>query len=253
MDMDRKLAYRKKRPSTSRREEALARAVSPCSEYTRYTVEGRFGAPASRFAAVLDPEALGVLFPLGPFTKARWSVKLGYGMAVIGEDTRVHLHDNGRYIVRRALDRTHVERCMDVLVSISYPALYVKGSDLYMWELVRDISFGIDGAGRSIPEDAFIWEGPWENPEEVKEAAVKGFLDTYLELEGKAARWSMVKYGSTGKPPYTPAEGPVRVFSEHLEAVLGGERMDPYIVLGISSCIILMDMIADSGENDEEI
>ena len=253
MDIDRKLSYRKKRPPTSRREEALARAVSPCSEYTRYTVEGRFGAPASRFAAILDPEALGVLFPLGPFTRARWSGKLGYGMAVIGEDTRVHLHDNGRYIVRRALDRTHVERCMNVLVSVSYPALYVEGPDLYMWELVRDISFGIDGAKRSIPEDTFIWEGPWENPEEVKEAAVKGFLNTYRELEGKAARRSMEGHEPTREHLYTSAEAPVRRFTEHIEAVLGGERMDPYIVLGISSCIILMDMIVDSSESDEDM
>jgi hypothetical protein len=127
--------------------------ISPCSEYTRFTVEGRFPGPGSRMNVLMESDLLGMMFVNGPFASPRWSHKLGYGMAVIGIDTRVHLYSNGKYVIRRALDRDHASRCLSLLASVCRPAVYSQSEAGYIWEILRDLSFGIrelDSDNRNI-------------------------------------------------------------------------------------------------------
>lgn len=130
------------RPDATGLVPAVNKEVSPCSEYTRFTAEGRFPGPGSSLNAVLEVDILGLMFVNGPFKDPRWSARLGYGMGVIGNDTRVHLYSNGKYVVRRALDRDHAHRCLSLLASICQPAVYSPISGKFTWEMVRDLSYG---------------------------------------------------------------------------------------------------------------
>jgi len=59
---DRMFRWYEEYPRTTNRTEAQMKEVSPCSEYTRYTVEGVLKYPMSGMSAVLDVHALGPLF-----------------------------------------------------------------------------------------------------------------------------------------------------------------------------------------------
>lgn len=119
-----------------KREHAAVRDVSPCSEYTRYTMEGTLKDPFSDLAVLLDIPALGTLFMNGPFIEPRWSQALGYGLAIIEEDTRVHLYRSGKFVVRRARDKEHVEACYRRICDMVRPAIVLSGTGLLFYEAV---------------------------------------------------------------------------------------------------------------------
>lgn len=142
MDGDWRIICNPIRPDIKGLVPALNKELSPCSEHTRFSAEGRFPGPGSSLNAVLDVDILGLLFVNGPFKDPRWSAKLGYGMGVLGNDTRVHLYSNGKYVVRRALDREHADRCLSLLASICQPAAYSSRLKKFTWEIVRDLALG---------------------------------------------------------------------------------------------------------------
>jgi hypothetical protein len=116
--------------------------VSPCSEYTRYTVEGVFKDPYNELSALLDVHSLGPIFVNSDLKDPKWSSKLGYGMAVVGEDTRIHLHRNGKYIIRRARDREHAESTYQRIVHLMKPVLFDETSDRFFWDILKEALAG---------------------------------------------------------------------------------------------------------------
>lgn len=124
-------------PGSRTRESHRSKEVSPCSEYTRYTVEGVFKDPWSDLSARFDVETMGILFSNSCFHEPKWSERLGYGMAVIGEDTRLHLHRNGKYIIRRAIDREQAERSYRLVTSLLRPVLIDDRSGKPLWYILR--------------------------------------------------------------------------------------------------------------------
>jgi hypothetical protein len=149
MDMD-LYEWKFEGPGSRARETARTKEVSPCSEYTRYTVEGILKDPWSDLSARFDVETLGILFANSSFHDPRWSDRLGYGMAVIGEDTRVHLHQNGKYIIRRALDREHAEISYKLITGLLRPVLFDDPSGKPMWYLLREITSDPKGSSERL-------------------------------------------------------------------------------------------------------
>jgi hypothetical protein len=147
----------KKRPESYGREPAMSKEVSPCSEYTRFTAEGRLKDPHSDSSVILDGDLVGYLFRMAPFSEPKWSDRLGYGMAVIGEDTRVHLHANGKYVIRRAMDRQHAQETYLALASISQPALFSSVNKSFLWEIVRDHALSFDSSRYISVEELMSW------------------------------------------------------------------------------------------------
>lgn len=125
-------------PSTAGRSESRVKEVSPCSEYTRYTVEGVLKDPRSDLSVVLDVDAMGPIFTNSTLKDPKWSSKLGYGMAGVGEDTRIHIHRNGKFIVRRARDREHAESMYQLIVHMMKPALYDELTGRFLWDIIRE-------------------------------------------------------------------------------------------------------------------
>jgi hypothetical protein len=154
--------------------------VSPCSEYTRYTVEGILKDPRSELSALLDVHSMGPIFKYSSFKDPKWSEKLGYGMAVVGEDTRVHIHRNGKYIIRRALDREHAEDTYKTIVNMMRPAIFDEQQDRFMWDLVREITLD-----ESVPvgiEEMLKWPGDEVDLKEVVLGIRKGASGMDKEL-----------------------------------------------------------------------
>jgi hypothetical protein len=138
-------------PPLDNRVEPKVRDVTPCSEYTRYTVEGILKDPRSELSAVLDVEAMGPIFMNSDLRDPKWSSRLGYGMAVVGEDTRIHIHRNGKYIIRRALDRQHAEATYGKIVNMIRPVLYDTESGRYLWDMIRGVLDGNMDPGMIAP------------------------------------------------------------------------------------------------------
>jgi hypothetical protein len=138
-------------PSFGNRLEPKVKDVTPCSEYTRYTVEGILKDPRSELSAVIDVEALGPIFLNSNLKDPKWSTRLGYGIAVEGEDTRIHIHRNGKYIIRRALDRQHAESTYVKIVNMIKPTLYDSNRNRYLWDLVREVLSGRSDLERIAP------------------------------------------------------------------------------------------------------
>lgn len=148
-------------PSVISRLEPKTKDVSPCSEYTRYTVEGVLKDPRSRFSAILDVNSLGPIFINSTLKDPKWSSRLGYGMAVVGEDTRIHIHRNGKYIIRRALDREHAESTYKIIVQMMKPVLFDADSDRFLWDLLKEMIIEKKDPGTLSPMIAW----PLENSE----------------------------------------------------------------------------------------
>ncbi len=169
-----KMVRVQERPDPVGREPAMAKEVTPCSEYTRFTSEGRMMDPHSSLSVILDSYLTGHLFRSGPFQKAKWSDRLGYGMGLIGEDTRIHLHTTGKYVIRRALDRDHANFIQLVLSQLSRPALYSTRNGSFMWEIIRDLSLGKDVGDLKSIDQLFPWPGG-EGCENDMEEAIASF------------------------------------------------------------------------------
>jgi hypothetical protein len=164
------------RPDPSGRQPSSSKEISPCSEYTRYTVEGRFPGPSSDLASIIDNDSIGMIFLAGPFIDPRWSAKLGYGMAVIGEDTRIHLHGNGKYVIRRAMDREHAERCLDLLRAICRPVVFSTAEGRFLWEMLRDLSLG-------YREEGDKWKGELKWQYENDGDLIAEGMDSFREMD----------------------------------------------------------------------
>jgi hypothetical protein len=95
---------------------------------------------------------MGFLFSNSSFHEPRWSERLGYGMAVIGEDTRVHLHQNGKYIIRRALDREHAEMSYRLISGLLRPALMDDRSGKPLWYLLREYTIDREGSPEHLAQ-----------------------------------------------------------------------------------------------------
>ncbi len=150
----------------ARREKARVKEVSPCSEYTRYTVEGVMKDPWSDLSARFHAETLGTLLSNSSFNGPRWSDKLGYGIAVIGEDTRVHIHQNGKFIIRRALDREHAQRSYGSIRILYHPALMEDGTDRPLWFLIKLFLLGDRIEGENFKK-MLLWPENEGNVEEI--------------------------------------------------------------------------------------
>ncbi|MBN1539998.1 MAG: hypothetical protein JW939_07625 [Candidatus Thermoplasmatota archaeon] len=190
MDYPEKIASRMFRwyedsPRTTDRLEAKSREVSPCSEYTRYTVEGILRHPGSELSVLMDVHCLGPIFMNSGMKNAKWSDRLGYGMAVAGEDTRVHLHGNGKFIIRRASNREHAEELYKTLVHLVKPALYEPGTGRYLWDLIRSSS--LDNGKISKPmEDLLLWPDETGDPGSRMEKVVEGIRCADIDLLSRA-------------------------------------------------------------------
>ncbi|MBN1390424.1 MAG: hypothetical protein JXA22_07270 [Candidatus Thermoplasmatota archaeon] len=160
-------------PRKSDRMEAMSKEVSPCSEYTRYTVEGVLNGPLSTLSVLMDVHALGTIFKNSGMKDAKWSDRLGYGMAVIGEDTRIHLHVNGKYVIRRAKDREHAETSYRTLVNLIRPTLYDEDSKRYLWDLLKEYSIRKAGIGGSL-KDLLLWPDRTGDPVTIIEKVFQG-------------------------------------------------------------------------------
>jgi hypothetical protein len=235
---DRKTLRRPDRPETYRRDKAVSREITPCSEYTRYTAEGRFRDPYSDESVILDSEGMAILFGLGPFKKPRWSKRLGYGMAIIGEDTRVHLHANGKFVIRRALDKSHAENILKTLSTISKPNIYSTRHERYLWEILRDISFGAENGGMV---DIFGWE---EEVDQVMEEAIRTFQEIDEEIGERIDDPDDMVLIDQIHYKGAPLENELK---KELNKVLEGNRYQPGKILGISSYIILASMAIPNG------
>lgn len=237
--IDRRTIRRPDRPETYRRDKAVSREISPCSEYTRFTAEGRFKDPYTEESVILDSEGMAILFDKGPFEKPRWSKRLGYGMAVVGGDTRVHLHANGKFVIRRALDKDHAVNILKTLSMVSKPNLYSTVHERFLWEVLRDISFGTVDEGL---EEIFRWEEEKE-PDRIMKDAVR----TFKEIDE-------VLGGNIDDPGYqieldrlAYKELPlVRELESELKKVLEGNKSKPGRILGISSYLILASLVSQN-------
>ena len=175
------------RPDPVGREPAMSKEVTPCSEYTRFTSEGRMRDPHSSFSVILDSFLTGHLFRSGPFNKVKWSERLGYGMCVIGEDTRIHLHINGKYVIRRALDKDHANNIQMVLSQLSRPALYSTKNGSFMWEIIRDISLGSNVDDMKAIDQLFPWPDDG-GPENEMEEAIGSFKEADASFSSNVER-----------------------------------------------------------------
>jgi hypothetical protein len=99
--------------------------VTPCSEYSRFTVEGILGDPLDQDRnAVFETTSLGALFRASRFREKKWSDPLSYGMALEWEDIRVHLQGKGKVIVRRARDKEEANRLFLEVADLMWPSVY---------------------------------------------------------------------------------------------------------------------------------
>ncbi len=183
-----------------KRETARSREMSPCSEYTRYTAEGILKDPWSSLSARFDVETLGFLFSNSSFHEPRWSERLGYGMAVIGEDTRVHLHQNGKYVIRRALDREHAENSYRLITGLLRPVLMDDRSSKPLWYLLRDFTI----YGSKQPEHLSRLIG-WPDLEEAPASTFERVIQGIRTMDGimLSGLRSFIKEGQPGdEPPF---------------------------------------------------
>jgi len=234
---DRRTLRRPDRPETYKRDKAVSREITPCSEYTRFTAEGRFKDPYSDESVILDSDGMAILFDKGPFEKPRWSKRLGYGLAVIGGDTRVHLHANGKFVIRRALDKHHAVNILRTLSMISKPNLYSTVHEKFFWEILRDISFHpID----ERMEEIFGWEEE-EETDRIMQDAIKTFMEIDEvhggNMDDPEYQIEIDRLAFKGKPLAQELES-------ELKKVLEGNRSKPGRILGISSYLILASLVS---------
>ena len=115
--------------------------ISPCSEYTRFTMEGVLADPLlPEKNAVFDPITLGESFRSSRFSSKKWSEPLSYGMAVDREDTRIHLQGKGKIIVRRAMDRDHAVSLFNEIAGLMWPSLLDSTSGMTVSETIHSLS-----------------------------------------------------------------------------------------------------------------
>jgi hypothetical protein len=136
-------------------------------------MEGTLKDPFSDLSVLLDVPVLGTLFMNGPFIEPRWSPALGYGLAVIEDDTRVHLYRSGKFVIRRARDREHVETCYRRICDMVRPAMVLPGTGLLFYEDVALSRHFID-AGL---EEKIMTAVKWPEIGPIAEKDLRTFID----------------------------------------------------------------------------
>lgn len=230
----------KERPEIRIREPAMSKEVTPCSEYTRFTAEGRFKDPHSDSSAIMAGDLVGFLFKSSPFVGPKWSDRLGYGIAVIGDDTRIHLHANGKYVIRRAIDRDHAQEAYMALANLAKPAVYSTMERRFVWEIVRDNALSSAFSESSSIEELMSWPDDLSG-DEVLERATEVFKEAD-ELYSSRFR-ELVQSGSITGPVdlMEKLPGPGESFSAALDSIFNRNiRKDPGGILGWGSYILLL-------------
>jgi hypothetical protein len=235
---DWRMGYTPDRPDLGRRERSNSKEVTPCSEYTRFTAEGRFKDPFSDNSVIMDSRGMSILFPLGPYSKGKWSDRLGYGMAVVGEDTRIHLHANGKYVIRRALDRDHAEKVLSLLSTISRPTIFSTKHGKYLWEIIRDISLTDERSDEDL-NGLINWE-----LEDGDQVDIKNVVERFRELDERIGKKIDDISQNGGKIMREDISDDLDDIIEcvklHYSRLLSNEKVDMSILLGQTAYVIMV-------------
>jgi hypothetical protein len=145
--------------------------ITPCSEYSRFTVEGILADPLSpEKNAVFETRSMGALFRASGLREKKWSDPLSYGMALYADDIRVHIQGKGKIIIRRAHDKEEASRLFLDMADLIHPSLYCSIGGHSLADTIREMALcGIDtpgclppmlewpvGSGRTLEGDAVI-------------------------------------------------------------------------------------------------
>ena len=120
--------------------------ITPCSEYSRFTIEGILADPLSQENnAVFETRSLGALFRSSRFRDKKWSDPLSYGIAMEVPDIRIHLQGKGKIIVRRARDSEEASGLFLEIADLMHPSLYCSLGGHSLADTVREMALcGID-------------------------------------------------------------------------------------------------------------
>ncbi len=132
-DLKKEIHRRFKRSRTS----PVPKEITPCSEYTRFTLETVVEDPNETGKnAIFESHSMGILFNSGNYEDIKWSEKLGYGMAVVDDDVKLMVHTNGKMVIRRAFDRDYAEAHFIGLKTLILPSIYCTITGQTLWEML---------------------------------------------------------------------------------------------------------------------
>jgi len=125
----------------SNRTRPVMQEATPCSEYTRYTIEGILPDPMDpNKNAVFDPAYLGHLFRASRYNNKKWSEPLSYGIAALEPDIRLHLQGRGKVIIRRAFDKANAHSLYSEVAELMRPSLYCTLSGHTLADMIAALS-----------------------------------------------------------------------------------------------------------------
>ncbi|MCK5773856.1 MAG: hypothetical protein KAH57_08720 [Thermoplasmata archaeon] len=132
-ELKKEIHRRFKRSRTS----PIPKEITPCSEYTRFTLETVVEDPNEPGKnAIFESRSMGTLFKSGDYKEIKWSDKLGYGMAVVDDEVKLMVHTKGKMVIRRALDRDYAEVHFLAMKSLILPSMYCAITGQTLWEIL---------------------------------------------------------------------------------------------------------------------
>ncbi len=132
-ELQKEIHRRFKRSRTS----PIPKEITPCSEYTRFTLETVVEDPNEPGKnAIFESRSMGTLFNSGDYKDIKWSDKLGYGMAVVDDEVKLMVHTKGKMVIRRALDRDYAEVHFLALKALILPSMYCAITGQTLWEIL---------------------------------------------------------------------------------------------------------------------
>ncbi len=147
-DIKREIYRRFQRSRTSH----VPKEITPCSEYSRFTLETVVEDPNEPGKnAIFEPHSMGILFNSGNYADIKWSEKLGYGMAVMDDNVKLMVHTKGKMVIRRALDRDYAEAHFLGLKTLILPSIYCTITGQTLWEMLvwaNLVGSGVFDSGR---------------------------------------------------------------------------------------------------------
>ncbi len=164
------------------------KTLSPCSEYTKYTLESVLHDPLDRTrSSLFEAESLGYLLELGDFRSLKWSSALGYGVCTVEEDTNAHVHSKGKIIIRHALTKEHALWIHAHLVSLTNPSVYSTRTGYTLADRIRRLSV-YDDKG---PDDELMDILRWQSEKPQDELHLEDIREGYKKADeemGEATR-----------------------------------------------------------------
>lgn len=214
--------------------------VTPCSEYSRFTVEGVLADPLSpEKNAVFEPLSLGATFRSSRFREKRWSDPLAYGMAFVEEDVRIHLQGRGKIIIRRSPDREAANRLYMEIADIMWPSLYCSIGGHTMAESVQRLAM-VDGG---TPPRCFasMLEWPYGSSQRIDQGkVVSECAEMNLEHGRELVERLLTVIGEAAPAPSTGAR--IRLWSQNTWSSLEKEGyVSREEALGTRSYFIMAD------------